>query len=1202
MSKIVAILTDPTTDGLIVKVPCNLATLNGKPIATMGSQILKNQGGMDAPAEFVSGVRLNNKPLTFVQAKTAGGAVIQSTGCVTACILEPSGGSKKRPEEVVEIEDVSIESDYAYKQVERLAEEVAQSTFSMLLEVFFDKDIPLKAYEQLYKDFSEKKKEKLNPKLKLVNASGFIAAYVWKDRVIEINKSTVIKAKKGDKTANSYLLQGLLEEYGHFLDDILRNEYSSQKGDAVHDEGQVFAYYFTNFNILEDKDIEYAMATVNGDSSALKLDLSDLNEEISKVMGRFEKDYKSNEREYFKAGKVNAKMGEYGHFDLEKKVFGEKSGDQENILDANQLSFLYLGNYMRDMSQCITPSTAMYPPDILSKIENFRGLKFLDPVKPNRESWTLIIEVLAAHHTIQELIGDMPEPMGGPGQGITDPAKPAKNPITEKLEKIAISMGLKAAQLAADYVLFVKNFGGFTKEELGVYAPEQHIDNPLYARAFDEINNDIFCCPSPGQKPEDVDVPLGEKMGLQGIIRNTEGDQETDFCPISNSLGTGKYAKKGVGVPTALSYIEKELNKGVAKYKSGTNEYEKNRGLINIGNAFHVLEDYFAHTNFAEISLIKLGISVYPWVEPANFKQKGYKVEKVEKRQDPGNFISDFPAKKSTESDIWPDVADFFSGKGELVRLEHLRVSYRGMFVFKSTSTDPEFNKKYPTQKRIYNAYFRDIGTIGIRLATDLGLTLNGEAYISALPVVSGFFSSADTVHSLTDAAKKLFEEKEISVKNLMMESGLNDYAKAALTLVDMLIIAWLTDIKLNQKEIDKQGAETGKAKTEILEYYKTFIEVRSIAITILIEMKKKSPLLGLVILFVQKIIDSLYNALMNVIKKVIVSCLEVMEKGIVVGQNIQSYKILSSNPSHSQLAKDDPGHPLHSLAAALAIEALSMQKDNMKKLRLNAPVTANDFIAKMKEAMVHPGLGTWMDATVLQWVNSNVHKIEDLNKEEGFKKRTEDTVDAINRAIDEFEKRKEQVIESYMELKADIRRYIEKLRKSIEDLKAAIARFERMSTRKLKKLQGEMEQAVRDFSNQMNESAEELGRRYDRFQGFMKEKTEEVDKAMEEAWEEFQKLFSVNSDDRFRQYMAGIHQEHKLSEPETNEYEHRLYAYLTETKDPVYKQDGEAINEYLALMDGLDKYNDKYMFEDSKTMLARIKNSESQNSFSTLA
>ena len=34
-----------------------------------------------------------------------------------------------------------------------------------------------------------------------------------------------------------------------------------------------------------------------------------------------------------------------------------------------------------------------------------------------------------------------------------------------------------------------------------------------------------------------------------------------------------------------------------------------------LGAAFHVLEDYFSHTNFVELSLRKLGYDVYPWVE-----------------------------------------------------------------------------------------------------------------------------------------------------------------------------------------------------------------------------------------------------------------------------------------------------------------------------------------------------------------------------------------------------------------------------------------------------------------------------------------------------------------------------------------------------------------------------------------------------------
>ena len=86
MSKKVALQTDPTTDGSIIVVPSTEATLNGLPIATQGSKLVYKGTPTDQPLEFASGVLINNKPLTFVGAKTSAGATILSANQTTATI------------------------------------------------------------------------------------------------------------------------------------------------------------------------------------------------------------------------------------------------------------------------------------------------------------------------------------------------------------------------------------------------------------------------------------------------------------------------------------------------------------------------------------------------------------------------------------------------------------------------------------------------------------------------------------------------------------------------------------------------------------------------------------------------------------------------------------------------------------------------------------------------------------------------------------------------------------------------------------------------------------------------------------------------------------------------------------------------------------------------------------------------------------
>ena len=84
MSKIVALLTDITSEGSVVLTQQTGAKLNGMPIATKGCKITYKGSPTDQPVEFASGVLLNGQPLTFVGAKTSAGTAIISTGKTTA--------------------------------------------------------------------------------------------------------------------------------------------------------------------------------------------------------------------------------------------------------------------------------------------------------------------------------------------------------------------------------------------------------------------------------------------------------------------------------------------------------------------------------------------------------------------------------------------------------------------------------------------------------------------------------------------------------------------------------------------------------------------------------------------------------------------------------------------------------------------------------------------------------------------------------------------------------------------------------------------------------------------------------------------------------------------------------------------------------------------------------------------------------------
>jgi hypothetical protein len=118
-----------------------------------------------------------------------------------------------------------------------------------------------------------------------------------------------------------------------------------------------------------------------------------------------------------------------------------------------------------------------------------------------------------------------------------------------------------------------------TPEKAGVYRPEEHIDNPHGIE-------DWAGGSGPFRKKWTRDeVAIDPTMGLLNYIANRKGTWAT-----------------------SAAYIENELCEAA---RLGMNPEGRRR----FGHALHTLEDFYAHSNFVELLLIKLGYSrVYPWV------------------------------------------------------------------------------------------------------------------------------------------------------------------------------------------------------------------------------------------------------------------------------------------------------------------------------------------------------------------------------------------------------------------------------------------------------------------------------------------------------------------------------------------------------------------------------------------------------------
>ncbi|WP_194791663.1 HET-C-related protein [Pseudomonas sp. UFMG81] len=122
-----------------------------------------------------------------------------------------------------------------------------------------------------------------------------------------------------------------------------------------------------------------------------------------------------------------------------------------------------------------------------------------------------------------------------------------------------------------------------TERLLGVYRASEHIDNPT--------NHDANV-----QNPKEIDEWFDTPV--------LPGDIATQVHPE-------KSMKRYINAP--YEYMLGKLGDAIKHGKTP-------RGMRYFGEALHVLEDYFAHSNFVELSLRKQGHDVLPWTTQAECK------------------------------------------------------------------------------------------------------------------------------------------------------------------------------------------------------------------------------------------------------------------------------------------------------------------------------------------------------------------------------------------------------------------------------------------------------------------------------------------------------------------------------------------------------------------------------------------------------
>jgi hypothetical protein len=191
-------------------------------------------------------------------------------------------------------------------------------------------------------------------------------------------------------------------------------------------------------------------------------------------------------------------------------------------------------------------------------------------------------------------------------------------------------------------IISIKEFGkGFNEKEFGTYDPVEHIDNPTDLRASDVFQQYEK---SPDGTPKGIDgnkpIPLAKVVNVgQGALDNPTNFDDPGK-PLAPSGGEAQAygdvdarykatAAKTAGVINKTDAIPFQMNAtAIPNYINTSKEWSKAtlrkaakvgrdnpEGPRDFGSGIHTMQDYYAHSNFCEVSintLIKEGKLAMP--------------------------------------------------------------------------------------------------------------------------------------------------------------------------------------------------------------------------------------------------------------------------------------------------------------------------------------------------------------------------------------------------------------------------------------------------------------------------------------------------------------------------------------------------------------------------------------------------------------
>lgn len=908
----------------------------------------------------------------------------------------------------IEIEESEfiLESKFALKQLFSFAKKDSKAMFCMWMSSIFGEDVPLEAYEKLYQDASDEK-ESINPKitvaLKIKNGNnGDATYYTGKNKKIKnhiiVSERFINNALK-DNVSQKALLLALVEEFGHHLDYLLRHEYSGKGGDAEKDEGAKFSarmnriYKKYYIDPLKVKEQHYATATIDGVENKLVWDFADLHQKLKEfVDNREDKDdnYYAG-YEFFGAG-IGDTMHGLGHQHVENVALGRLKRYENNIEGINkERSQIYFGNWLRDFSQFVDPALVRPTANAIKILKDVDVLK-LNSAQENKKIVADFLKITDVNPpngyqkyslpylkiTTKKILGGTIPTSAELAWQVTamSPVKLSREAITSLVELLGVKeFGDKlikndeAESKPQDYFRYLKKFreeyAPVTTSLLGVYKPQEHIDNPA------AIHRKLIC--EENKKKNKPCPPVNFNHTLDESFVKDPIDEQ--WKP-NKATGTINYIR---GFNCEMDDDGKPKNAFESAFDCFINFINKSdpetlAGRINFGAALHILEDYFAHSNFTEIAIMKVyDPEVFPWTNMSpDFVKGQLKKHKADSANNSFAKHSEIDLTKVKfrtldNPDLWTDAVRNYME-------EHKDKKSKPQQAVQIKTLDGINNIRIPLsgfgmhdQKSHPSDYYKSLGH-------ENTVDNKGLYYAAAACAIvqTGSFGILDTAASiLPKIVQNIFEKEKDEEQSLKFGER---------TFNDALIFEMLKDISNAQAADDNEKIAKYKGKDDNMysDAFLNYLNIRDYAtLNDYLEKQFKdfmnsTGILDYIADYTDVIEKTLTHhaclqaiGLIDDLQTYLENELNLLEKG--------NWKVNEYGPTHTQLAKDSALHPLHPLAIELAEEAVYQAG------RLFLQNGYKDKITEYAKNVLfqHPMYTSWMDEQVIKWCKDNQIRVK---------------------------------------------------------------------------------------------------------------------------------------------------------------------------------------------------------------------------------